>query len=29
MNMSAASAPTGSAALHDCDFNYGFILDSN
>ena len=29
MNMSAASAPTGSSALYDCDFNYGFILDSN
>tara|TARA_R100000234_G_scaffold119043_1_gene100950 strand:- start:752 stop:1153 length:402 start_codon:yes stop_codon:yes gene_type:complete len=28
-NMSAASFPTGSSALHDCDFNYGFILDSN
>ena len=28
-NMSAASFPTGSGALHDCDFNYGFILDSN
>ena len=28
-NMSAASFPTGSGGLHDCDFNYGFILDSN
>ena len=28
-NMSAASFPTGSGALHDCDFNYGFILDTN
>ena len=28
-NMGGASFPTGSAHLHDCDFNYGFILDSN
>tara|TARA_B100000282_G_scaffold86617_1_gene60378 strand:- start:662 stop:1063 length:402 start_codon:yes stop_codon:yes gene_type:complete len=28
-NMSAASFPTGSGGLHDCDFNYGFILDTN
>ena len=28
-NMSDASFPTGSGGLHDCDFNYGFILDSN
>ena len=28
-NMGAASFPTGSSSLHDCDFNYGFILDSN
>ena len=28
-NMGGASFPTGSGGLHDCDFNYGFILDSN
>ena len=28
-NMSDASFPTGSGGLHDCDFNYGFILDTN
>ncbi len=28
-NMGAASFPTGSAGLHDCDYNYGFILDTN
>ena len=28
-NMGGASFPTGSSHLHDCDFNYGFILDSN
>ena len=28
-NMADAAPSTGSGALHDCDFNYGFILDTN
>ena len=28
-NMASAAPSTGSGALHDCDFNYGFILDTN